>query len=136
MAFQHSQRVYFHQADPAGIAFFANVFTCCHTAYEELLRAGGYPLEKLFAAGAVGIPLVHAEADFKRPLALGMAITVTVVAAELKDRSFVLEHTITDEAATVLAVARTAHVTVDRATGKPCAIPDALRAVLKPHYAG
>ena len=133
MAFQHQTRVYFQDADPAGIAFFARVFTFCHEAYEELLRAGGLPLEAILAAGTLGIPLVRAQADYKQPLRHGLAITVKVEVPLLKDRSFCLRHTITDESNAILAVAETTHVTVDRASGKACPIPDNLRAVLQPH---
>ncbi|MDM7914542.1 MAG: hypothetical protein QUU85_04650 [Candidatus Eisenbacteria bacterium] len=38
-------RVRFHEADPAGIVFFARVFRYAHDAYEAWLRSIGLPLD-------------------------------------------------------------------------------------------
>lgn len=133
MAFTYNTRVRFHEADPAGLAFFANILTYCHTAYEELLLAGGAPLADLLKDGKLGLPLVHAEADFKAPLMYGAPIRVTVVVAELKERTFTLAHTITDDGGNTLATARTVHACIDRSIRKTTALPEVTRAALAAH---
>jgi acyl-CoA thioesterase FadM len=53
MAFEHNLRVRFQHTDPAGIVFFGNVLVFCHEPSEELLRAGGLPLDRTVAEVAL-----------------------------------------------------------------------------------
>lgn len=129
MAFEHLRRVRFQDCDPAGIVFFGHVFAICHEAYEELLRAGGLPLEQTLP-GPVIYPLGHAEADYKAPLRHGMLVRVRVAVGKLSERSFRLEYTLSDEQGAPLATVATVHIAVDRATGRSVAVPVDLRALL------
>ncbi|MEW5850704.1 MAG: thioesterase family protein [Myxococcota bacterium] len=135
MAFIHQTRVRFHEADPAGIAFFAGVLTWCHVAYEELLQAADLPLARILAEGRWALPLVHAEADYRQPCRYGAEVKVEVVVAELGDRRFTLAYRVLGPEGACLATARTVHVVVDRGNGRPASIPDELRAVLAAHQA-
>lgn len=134
--FVHALRVRFHEADPAGIAFFANVLTYCHTAYEEMMRAGGQPLDEIIARGEVALPLVRSEADYKRPLRYGAPVVVQVTVEELAEKRFTLRHTLVDEQGTLLAQARTVHVCASRGDMKSVALPAGIRAVLEKHVSG
>src|SRR5438067_10122009 len=79
MAYEHRLRVRFHDTDPAGIVFFANIFVYCHEAFEEMLRALGLPLDELIRSKEQILPLGHAEADFKKPFRHGALVAVRVV---------------------------------------------------------
>ena len=130
--FLHQRRVHFHECDPAGIVYFAHIFTFCHEAYEELVRAGGQPIETLIGS-AVVYPLRHVEADYRAPLRLGDLITIRVSLAKLSERSFQVVYAIADQAGGLLATSASVHVAVERATMRPTAIPPEVRAVLAPH---
>ena len=130
--FLHQRRVHFHECDPAGIVYFAHLFTFCHEAYEELVRAGGQPLETL-VGGAVVYPLRHVEADYRAPLRLGDLVTIRVSLAKLSERSFQVVYAIADRAGALLATSAAVHVAVERATMRPTAIPPEVRAVLAPY---
>jgi 1,4-dihydroxy-2-naphthoyl-CoA hydrolase len=132
MAFVHQRRVRFQDADPAGIVFFAHVLTFCHEAYEELLRAEGLPLERLLVQPP-GYPLRHATVDFLGPLRIGMLVGIEVSVGKLSERSYRLDYTLQDEGGAPLAKASTVHVAVDRATMRPTALPEDLRAALARH---
>lgn len=69
--------VRFHEADRAGVAFFGRAFEYIHTAQEEVLAAAGCPIRANFDAGW-GLPIAHAEADYRRPLVLGDKLVVAV----------------------------------------------------------
>src|SRR5688500_10530099 len=71
MSFHHSVTARFSEIDRAGIVFFGRYFEYCHAAFEELLARMFGDLEQSFAAGLWTMPLVHAEADFARPVRLG-----------------------------------------------------------------
>lgn len=129
-AYRYTTRVRFHDADPAGIAFFGRLFTWCHDAYEELMREGGVPLHEL-VAGDVGLPLASASAEFSRPLPHGAALTVEVRVAELKPKGFTLEHTVLGEGGEPCARLMTAHVAFSRAARRPVPLPERVTALLK-----
>jgi 1,4-dihydroxy-2-naphthoyl-CoA hydrolase len=133
MPFRHEGRVTFHDADPAGVAFFARYFVWCHDAYEALMRAGGCPLDAL-VRGEIGLPLANAEAEFKRPLLHGDAFTVVVKVLELKEKAFVLEHEVLTADGQVSAKLKTVHVAIARATRKTVPLPEGVLAALKPHH--
>jgi 1,4-dihydroxy-2-naphthoyl-CoA hydrolase len=135
MAFEHSLRVRFQHTDPAGIVFFANILVYCHEAYEELLRAGGMPLEEFLGKREQTLPLGHAEVTFKQPMRMGQFVRVRVGVGRLGERSFRLEYDLFDEAGQQLATAATVHVCVDRASNQSTAIPPALRELLQRHAA-
>ena len=130
-AFEHRLRVRFQHTDPAGIVFFANILVYCHEAYEELLRAGGMPLEEFLGKREQTLPLGHAEATFKRPFRAGQLVTVRVSVGRIGERSFRLEYDLYGEDGEHLATAATVHVSVDPATGRSIAIAPQLRALLE-----
>ena len=130
-AFEHRLRVRFQHTDPAGIVFFANILVYCHEAYEELLRAGGMPLEEFLGKREQTLPLGHAEATFKRPFRAGQLVTVRVSVGRIGERSFRLEYDLYGEEGEHLATAATVHVSVDPATGRSIAIAPQLRALLE-----
>jgi 1,4-dihydroxy-2-naphthoyl-CoA hydrolase len=133
MAFEHNLRVRFQHTDPAGIVFFANVLVYCHEAYEELLRAGGMPLEEFLGKREQILPLGHAEVTFKRPMRVGQLVRIRVSVGRLGERSFRLEYDLCDEAGQHLATAATVHVSVDPSTHQSTAIPPTLRTLLQQH---
>lgn len=133
--FEHQLRVRFQHTDPAGIVFFANILVYCHEAYEELMRAGGMPLEELIMNREQALPLGHAEATFKRPFRAGQLVTVRVTVARIGDRSFRLEYDLFDEKALHLATAATVHVAVDSKTGLSMGLSQPLRELLEKHGA-
>ena len=135
MAYEHRLRVRFHDTDPAGIVFFANIFVYCHDAFEEMLRSIGLPLNELIRSKEQILPLGHAEADFRKPFRHGVLVTVRVVVGKLSERSLRLDYELRDEAGELLASCSMVHVAVDPATGRSTALSPRLRAALEPHKA-
>ena len=134
MAFEHRRRIHFHECDPAGIVYFGHVFTFCHEAYEELVRAGGQPIETLLTSPCV-YPLRHVEADYTSPMKMGDLVTIQVTLGKVSERSFRVEFTLRSEQGAPLAKASHVHVCVDRKTMRPVALPEEVRALLLPHLA-
>ena len=91
MSFEHRLTVRFFEVDRAGIAFFGRVFEYCHAAYEALLVSVDYPLAAIFDAEGWGMPLVHAEADFQRPMRLGEELLIRVSVGRLGKTSITLD---------------------------------------------
>jgi 1,4-dihydroxy-2-naphthoyl-CoA hydrolase len=96
MPFERTLMVRFHEIDRAGIVYFARIFEYCHVVYEELLaEAAGCDLETLFRTKDWGLPLVHAEADYARPLRLGDRVRVRATIARQGERSLTFEYELT-----------------------------------------
>lgn len=93
--FERTLLVHFHEIDRAGIVYFARIFEYCHRVYEELLEQVVGPLEPFFQAKDWGLPLVHAEADYARPLRLGDRVRVQVRVERLGERSVSFAYTLT-----------------------------------------
>jgi 1,4-dihydroxy-2-naphthoyl-CoA hydrolase len=134
-AYEHQLRVRFHHTDPAGIVFFANILVYCHEAYEEMLRAGGTPLEEIIQSGEQALPIGHAEATFKRPFRAGQLVTVRVTVGRIGDRSFRVDYDLFGEKELHLATAGTVHVAVDPRTGRSTGLALPLRQLLEKYQA-
>jgi 4-hydroxybenzoyl-CoA thioesterase len=65
--------VRFADVDHAGIVYFPRFFHYVHVAFEELWRArlGAAAYRDLLDRDRIGFPAVHAECDFRSPLAFG-----------------------------------------------------------------
>lgn len=121
----HRFRVALHDVDAAGILFFAHLFRHAHDAYELAMAELGSPLDGLIREGALGLPLVHAEADFRRPLRHGALVEVRTSLGELSERRFVVHYRFESDAA-LAATATSVHVAIDPATGRSIPLPRTL----------
>ena len=128
LTFEHRFRVALHDTDAAGVLFFGHLFRHAHDAYEAWMAGLGFPLDALLRDGALRLPIVHAEADYRRPLRHGDAVTVRLAVAELGDSAFTVAYDFLDAGRGRAASARTVHVGID-ADGRR-GLPDPLRAAL------
>ncbi len=82
------------QCDPAGIIFNSRVFEIFDQSSWELFQAalGVKPHELAGAYKILGIPLVDARADFKKPLKFGAEVEVASRVSEFRRSSFDVEH--------------------------------------------
>jgi 1,4-dihydroxy-2-naphthoyl-CoA hydrolase len=124
MAFEHQTTVLFSQVDSVGIVFFARAFEYCHETLEAMLAAGGMPLHSILDGGDWAMPLVHAEADYKRPMRLGDRLTVRVDIEKLGPGSVTFAYTILSEGGETHATARLVHAVIDRQRFKARRVPD------------
>lgn len=114
MAFEHVVTVRFHEVDKAGIVFFGRVFEYCHVVFEEMLHEVlGNDMAAVFEGGRWGMPLVHAEADYKRPMRIGDRLRIRLEVERLGRRSITLRYTVAGEDGDVRATARLVHAFVD-----------------------
>lgn len=122
----HATVIRLGDTDAAGCLYFANQFRLAHEAYEAWLTSIGMPLGNLLAAGRIGLPIVHASADFRTPLRVGDAIEINIRPARIGRTSFTLVYRITHNGETAGHVT-TIHVAVSGKRAKPRALPVALR---------
>lgn len=130
-SFEHPVYVGMSSIDRAGVLFFAELFRHAHDAYEALMASLDEGLRGYFEPGRPAIPIVHAEADFRRPMRHGDQLRVRLNVAKLGDSSMTLVYDFLAEDGKSCATAETVHVFVDPIQGKPVSTPPSLRAKLQ-----
>ena len=130
--FSQNRRVLFQEIDAAGIVFFARFFEWFHDAYACWFAERGLRFAEVIARGDWGVPLVHAEADYREPLLLDAQIRVEIDSLELGDSSMTIAYSVRGAGDAVHATGRTVHVFIDRASFRKRAVPDEVRRALKP----
>ncbi len=120
----------FQHVDAAGIVFFARVLEYFHDSYVAFLVARGQPLHRAINERSWAAPLVHAEADFFRPLRFGDVVTVGVVRARWDRQQLTVGYRLIGGDGTTAAIGRTVHAVVEPRTVMRAAAPDALKAAM------
>ncbi len=83
--------------DPAGIVYYPNFFHFFDQASWNLFARVGMTLPAMQARGAIGIPLVDAQASFKVPCRFGDALEIESWVSEWKERTFKVRHVVRKE---------------------------------------
>ena len=129
-AFHFLFRIPFHEVDAAGVMFHAHLFSHAHDAYSALMQEFGQDLKTLLREGTYLVPLVHAEADFKRPMELDDEIRIELQALPPGSSSMGFRYRF-NKGDQLCATAVTRHVFLDRNSRKPVALPPELKKQLQ-----
>lgn len=136
-AFVVDLAVRFHEVDPAGIVFFARIFQYAHDAYEVWIRSVGFPLDVPIETRGYGLPLVHAEADFQRPIRLAQErIRIEIRPVAVGKSSYTMSARLLSPAGECHAVVTTVHACIDPASGRARPLPEDLRAAVSAQLSG
>ncbi|MER3491946.1 MAG: 1,4-dihydroxy-2-naphthoyl-CoA hydrolase [Mastigocladus sp. ERB_26_2] len=122
MTFTYHRTVRFQDTDAAGVVYFANVLSICHEAYEESLEASGINLKEFFSNPPVAFPIVHANADFFRPMFCGDKLIVSLMPQKLSLEKFEINYEIV-VADVMVAKAFTRHVCIDVTSRQKTELP-------------
>jgi len=114
--------------DAAGRIFFAALLRVAHDAFEVYMDGLGQPLARFLRGDSCSLAIIHAEADYRRPIGCGDALEVRVGVERVGTTSFVITYEFLRGEEEV-ATARTVHVAIDR-HGSKTSLPDDLRQAL------
>lgn len=121
--------VRFGDTDAAGVMHFHQLLRWCHEAWEESLERFGVPASEIFPTAAAmparALPVVHCEADYRRPLVCGAPLTIRLEPQHLEPSSFEVIYRFNSEGREV-ARARLRHVAIDPAVRQRQPLPDAI----------
>jgi len=135
MEFTSESIVRLYDTDAAGFHFYGAQFRFAHEALENFFEHIGLPIAQTIRERKVLFPVVHAEADYRAPLAVGDRLDVRVDVRALGDSSFSIGYRLFRadgrEAGSVLTV----HAAVAAVSGASCPLPDEVRAALGPYLA-
>lgn len=129
-AFRHQIIVSMRDTDAAGIIFFGSQFTFAHVAYERFLEHLGFCFADALEKEPYLLPIVHAEADYLRPLRVGDRIDVELTVGRIGTTSYTLEYSLT-RGGEIVGRALSVHVAVSKAEKGKVPLPDVLREALE-----
>lgn len=86
-------RVRWGETDAGGIVFYPNYFHWFDWGTHELFHSMGLPIQSLLEQGIL-TPILGAACDFSAPLYYDDDITITSSFAELKTKTFRIEHVV------------------------------------------
>jgi 4-hydroxybenzoyl-CoA thioesterase len=133
MAFRFTLPVRFDDVDHAGIVYYPRFFHYFHQAFEEIFRqryGGPAAYVSLLDDDRVGLPAVHCEATFKRPLRYGDDVDIEVTLDRLGDRSVTLAYKAL-KGRELCAEAKVTCALTNLDTFQSMPVPDALRALFE-----
>jgi 1,4-dihydroxy-2-naphthoyl-CoA hydrolase len=128
--YTYSTTIRLHHTDAAGIVFFANLFNLVHECYESFLEPE-VTFNSIFNELHLEMPIVHAEADYNKPLCVSDMITIKLHLRDIGNSSFTIEYFIHTDNGECVATVKTSHVVKDKGSNKPTPLPAVLRKKLQ-----
>ncbi len=90
-------KIKFRECDPAGISYFANIFSWAHDTFEEFLPVAGIPWEDWFHRKDLIVPIKHTECNFMKPFSPGESYKIHTTVKRLGDSSFTMKYVFKDQ---------------------------------------
>lgn len=130
--FSTNIKIYFFDADPAGISFYGNIFKYAHSAYEEFMAS--FKSDKnLILNSKYLLPIYKTNASFLKPMKVGEKIKIELSLTSLKDYSFEISYSFFNSKKELTAKAQTVHVSVSAKTFKKFRLPEELKTKFAQH---
>ncbi|MDB9494924.1 thioesterase family protein [Spirulina major CS-329] len=130
--FRYTCTVPLGATDAAGVIYFARLFDLCHAAYEAAFIAAGLSLRQWFESGAIALPIVHCDAQFKQPIRWCDRLQIDLHTDTLSPTAFQLRYTLytLDPEPVLAAIATTKHVSIDPTRRQRALLPPECTAYL------
>jgi acyl-CoA thioester hydrolase len=130
-SFAYRQRVRFGETDMQGVVYYANYLLFAEVGRVAYLRELGIVYERDLLASGIDFTIGEARVRYHAPLRFDEEYDIKVRVGEMRHSSWTFEYAIDRADGTRCADASTIQVMLDRKTGRPTRIPDALREVLE-----
>ncbi len=127
--FTYQTKIHMQEIDAAGVMFYAHLFTLIHDAYEEFMTVHNLSLRDILEKKDYILPIVHSEADYKKPIRLGDILEIQLEANEFGAHSFDTQYTIVNQEKVLVALAKTVHVVISKQTHSPLPLPSEIKKI-------
>jgi acyl-CoA thioester hydrolase len=122
-------RVRYAETDNMGVVYYANYFVWFEVGRTDLLRTTGWSYREMEADG-FALPVIDARCAYRESAKYDDDIEVRTTGTMLSPvRVQFTYEVVRSSDAMILATGSTEHATLDR-TGRPCRLPDRVRALL------
>ncbi len=129
--FNYKMSVRLHHTDAAGTLFFGNIFMIAHDAFQEFLDGLGLGIASILKDADFVLPVVHTEADYKKPIFVDDKLTVQVLIEKLGQSSFTLVYRFLNVNGREVGMVKTVHVALEKITLKKIPLPATLKNALR-----
>ena len=126
-------RVRYAETDRMGYAYYGNYATYFEVARVEALRALGISYKELEDDGVL-LPVTEFNIKYKRPAFYDDELTIKVTIQQMPKIRFVFNYETYNSNGELLNTAFTELVFVNKETGRPMLIPNALILLLEKHF--
>lgn len=124
--FRYQGQIRFHEADPAGWMFFGRAFELAHDCLEDFLVFAGFEWAEWFKNSNFAMPIRKADADYRRPLAVGTKYEIECRVLNVGTSSVNFEFTF-KSGLDICLVLNSTHVLMDLKTQKSVPWPENFR---------
>jgi acyl-CoA thioester hydrolase len=122
-------RVRYAETDNMGVVYYANYFVWFEIGRTDLLRSTGWSYREMEADG-FALPVIDAQCAYRESAKYDDDIEVRTTGTMLSPvRVQFTYEVVRSSDAVILATGSTEHATLDR-SGRPCRLPDRVRALL------
>lgn len=128
-------KVRYAETDAQGVVYHGSYVVWFEVGRTEYCEAAGYPYARMETEG-VNIVVSDLAARFRRPARYGDTVRVATRLASVRSRGCTFAYRVTLAGGAVAVEGETVHLFVDRATGRPVAVPEPVRAALGGFAAG
>jgi 4-hydroxybenzoyl-CoA thioesterase len=126
-AFTVTRPIRFSHSDPAGIVYYPNYFDMMNGVVEDWFgQELGVDFVAMIMDRRYGLPIVHAECDFRVPSRFGERLDFTLLVAKL-GRTSLAYRIVGHVGGTARLEAKIVTVMISLASGETAPIPDELR---------
>lgn len=132
MFVHHSQIRIFH-TDAAGVIFYGSLFPIFQEAFEQYLESMGSSASDYINHPQYLMPIVHAEADYKKPLRAGDKISIAVETQSIGTTSATIGFVLRNETMEIAATGRIVVVAIEKKSWTKVPFPDTLKRMFGPN---
>jgi acyl-CoA thioester hydrolase len=114
-----------------GVVYYANYLVWFEVGRTDLLRDAGWTYRAMETEG-FSLPVIEAHCDYRQSARYDDDLEIRTTGSVVSPVRIRFDYAVTRAAEnTLLATGHTVHATLDRA-GRPCRLPDRVRAILTP----
>ncbi|MFM1804226.1 MAG: hypothetical protein RL136_1105 [Planctomycetota bacterium] len=117
-------------SDAAGVIFYARLFEIEEELFERWLELGGFSVGAMLDGRLVPTPVVHCEANFRKPVRVGDRLTVRLAGLEIGRSGYTLLWNFLLDGELAMS-AKVKRVAIDRKAGESIDLPEVFRAFLE-----
>jgi 1,4-dihydroxy-2-naphthoyl-CoA hydrolase len=129
--FIYDTKIRLHHTDAANLIFYSKLFNLAYECYEDFLEINDFSIPKILDEKKILVPVVHAEADYIKPIKIGDKIKIQMSLNKLGNSSYTLIYDFyNNKNNEKVAQAKTIHVLLNYDSYKPEKIPEKLREIL------
>ena len=129
--FAYRQRVRFGETDLQAVVYYANYLLFAEVGRIAYLRELGVVYERDLLAQGIDFTIGEARVRYHAPLRFDDEYDIKVRVGEIRHSSWTFEYAIDRADGTHCVDASTIQVMLDRKSGRPTRIPEALRTILE-----